>query len=743
MNVLLIGGPGSFIDNLIIKLNKEGHRVYLLTGNRYDRLVYQKVFERYNFPYDCSSLNEIVESTNPDLTIFMGAYDTNFRWRDEEAEAVKYSSSLVNILMSYAVRGKGRFLYLSSQEVYGGYYLENIPETEPTSPVSIHGMALAQGEEMCESFRKTRGLDIVTLRLDHLYGIPKKRLEVADICSRMCLEALERNQITVGKNDRLSLLYETDAIEFVYRIAACKSHKASLYNISSSKPVSRQELAQIVRKAFEGSVELVNEEGLNTERPSTEGEEKSDDKTDLKKRILSNALYDSEFGNPFFCEIPVIVDKIVAQMKKNSYVFLTGEDAKPPLVKRILKKAGWLLQALVPFAENLVAFIPFFMLNNRAVGSQYFANLDFYLLYVLLFAIVYGQQQATFSAVLAVAGYFFRQMYERSGFEVLLDANTYVWIAQLFIMGLVVGFMRDQITKLKKESEEEKDFLSVQLTDIQDINSSNVRVKDALETQIVNQNDSVGKIYSITSALDQYNPEEVLFYAAEMLGQLVKSKDVAIYTVSNAAYARLFSSTSKKARMLGNSIRYTEMGELYETLLERKVFINRRMDERYPLMANAIYENDEMQMILMIWGIPWESMTLGQANQLVVISALIQNAVLRANRYLAVLEDQRYVEDTHTLETGAFSSLMKAYLTAQSRGLTECTVLKVEANPKTSREAGKQLVSKLRQSDYMGTLADGGLYALLSNTSHKDAEYVIRRFKEAGFASYIVEDVLA
>ena len=35
MNVLLIGGSGSLINNLIIKLKKEGHRVYLLTGSRY------------------------------------------------------------------------------------------------------------------------------------------------------------------------------------------------------------------------------------------------------------------------------------------------------------------------------------------------------------------------------------------------------------------------------------------------------------------------------------------------------------------------------------------------------------------------------------------------------------------------------------------------------------------------------------------------------------------------------------
>ncbi len=753
MNVLLVGGAGSLIDNLIIKLNKEGHRVYLLTGNRYHKLPYQKVFERYNFTYDCSCLSEIFDSVNPDVTICMGAYDTNFKWLNEETESVKYSASLMNILMGYAMKNKGRFIYLSSERVYSGNYPEDILESEPTSPAGLRDMALAQAEEMCESYRKNRGLDIVTLRMDHLYGIPKNRMDVVDICNKMCLEVLEKKRIIIRENSFFSLLYETDAIEFIYRVVSCREHKSSLYNIASSIPVSQRELAGIVWSIMggEGGGEKIPETQSGGVVPSEENagqgtassivvEKSEDGEYGEERRILSNKLFDSEFGNPFFCEIPVIVKKIAIQMQKNKYVFLTGEEAKPPLKERILKKAGWFLRAIVPFLENLILFIPFFMLNNRAVGSEYFTKLDFYLLYVLLFAIVYGQQQATFSAVLAVAGYCFRQMYDRSGFEVMLDADTYIWIAQLFILGLAVGYMRDQIIKMRKESEEEKDFLSLQLSDVQDINSSNVRVKDALETQIVNQYDSVGKIYSITSALDQYSPEEVLFYAAEMLGKLVKSKDVAIYTVSNASYARLFSSTSKKARVLGHSIKYTQMGAMSEALANRKVFINREMNQEYPLMAHAIYDNDEMQMILMVWGIPWESMTLGQANQLVVISALIQNAVVRSNRYMSALEDQRYVEDTQTLETSAFTALMNAYLTAQSKGLTECTVLRVKAEPEEYKEAGHLLMGKLRQTDYIGTLSDGGLYALLSNTNEQDAQFVMKRFAEIGYESHIVRD---
>ena len=80
------------------------------------------------------------------------------------------------------------------------------------------------------------------------------------------------------------------------------------------------------------------------------------------------------------------------------------------------------------------------------------------------------------------------------------------------------------------------------------------------------------------------------------------------------------------------------------------MFINRKLTENQPLMANAVYgEQGEMQTIIMIWSIPWESMTLGMANQLVVISALIHTAVSRANRYLAALEEERYVDGSRMM----------------------------------------------------------------------------------------------
>lgn len=82
------------MDGLINKFNKDGHRVYLLTGNRNVRTSYQKVFEKYNFKYDSDSIREIFASTNPDVVIFTGAQDTHYRWENARKEAVQFSTDL-------------------------------------------------------------------------------------------------------------------------------------------------------------------------------------------------------------------------------------------------------------------------------------------------------------------------------------------------------------------------------------------------------------------------------------------------------------------------------------------------------------------------------------------------------------------------------------------------------------------------------------------------------------------------
>ena len=728
MNILLIGGSNALMNHLIQRLNKEGHKTFLLTGSRYKNEWYERVYERYDFLYGASNLPEVVQSADPDVTIYLGAYDCNYRWQNEESESVRYTSGVANLLMACATQKHTRFVYLSSDSVFGAGKEDAIKESDPVTPSEFKGIAIAQGEEACIAYSNSHKLEVMILRLAGLNAVPSGIWDVSDVISKMVLEHIRKREINAFRNRVYSVLYEPDAVQFIVQAALAPQHESVIYHIASSNVTSDEELADLVRrqtKPYLGPDEqtIVNvKNGVQVHR------------------ILDNTLFTEEFGMNRVSSKEAIVSTIVSSMYDRKNVFLLEEEQKKSLWQRFYSRLGWLMKAAIPFVENIVFFIPFFMLNNRAVGSAYFSKLDFYLLYVLLFAVVHGQQQATFSAILATAGFIFRQMYTRTGLEVLADYNTYVWIAQLFIVGLVVGYMRDQLRKLRAEAKEDREFMNEQLDDIKDINASNVRIKDALEVQVVTQNDSIGKVFSITSRLDQYSNDEVLFYAAEIIEEMMGTNDVAIYNVVNGDYARLFTATSATAASLGNSIRYRELVDLYETIAEKKVYINRILDDRMPLMANAIFEGDEMKIIIMLWEIPWERMTLGQANTLQVISLLIQNAVLRANRYLDVLHSQRFIDDTRIMRADAFIGLYNAYSNAVKRHLTVFTLLGVDTGNENIIMAGEKIASKMRYSDYLGLGNDNRLYILLTNTNIENAKYVRDRIHAIGYKTVVLRE---
>lgn len=720
MNILLIGGTSSFMNNTITKFKKEGHKVYLLSGNRYGKEYYQKVFERYDFPYDCPNLDDIYESVHPDVVIYTGIYDTNYRWHNEEKDSVSFLNGLNSLLMGFRSQSHGKFIYISSEAVYSSNFENDIKEGTEYVTSGAKSLTAAQAENLVRSYDALSGVDTVILRLGNLFSIPESTSDCTDICSKLTYQAVQRHHIMVSDHS-FAPLFETDAISRVYALATAGTHEYNEYNISGNTLITEQEIADLVLSTTGEKADIINQEG-NTVRCK-----------------LDSERFEKEFGNNFYCELTAVLQRVIEQVRRNKFEY-REDDGKSKEKEKRKNGMSAAARAIVPFLENIIGFGIVMIIAIATKDISFVQRIDLFLIYTLIFAMVYGQNQAILSGLLSMVGFYFIQASDRGGATVVMDASTYIWTAQIFILGLSVGFMHDRIDKLRKEHEAESVFYNMQLADMKDINTSNVRVKDALETQIVNQSDSVGKIYSITSALDQYSPEEVLFYAADMISRITKSRDVAIYTVSNSDYARLFSFTSKKAQMLGNSIKYSDMGEMTQTLNDKKVFINRKLDDRYPLMASAVYDDTgRMQLIIMIWSVPWENMTLGQANQLVVIGALIQNAVIRATRYLEALEEKRYIKDTRALEPSAFTALRDAYLDAGAKGLTECLLLKC-TNVDDSTKAYVERVSKLlRNTDYIGVLEDG-VYLLLPNTESSDLSIVTNRLKANNVECVPVEE---
>lgn len=267
-----------------------------------------------------------------------------------------------------------------------------------------------------------------------------------------------------------------------------------------------------------------------------------------------------------------------------------------------------------------------------------------------------------------------------------------------------------------------------------------LQMKMESRLQLDKYKDSLDTVYEIMARLNRYTTEQMLFYTARLLADLMHSEDVAIYTVVNKTYARLFSATSPEARKLGNSIKYPAMENMYQELQDGKIYLNTAGAENLPLMAGAVYADERIQLLLMFWGIPSRNITSIEANRLTVIITLIQNSLLRAKRCMVSFRKQNYMEGSNVLNEEAFTALVKTFLDAKSNGLAECTLLEINLGYEDYEPVSRKLACDIRQTDYMGIMDGRKLYILLTNTDPKNAEVVQKRLQKIGYRSTIKEN---
>ncbi len=724
MNVLIVGGYNVFVSQLIEKFNKEGWEVYLMTGSKNPTRRHPYVFEQYDFRYDTDSIKEIMDSASPDLVVFTGAYDENLNSGKTRRESMYYMSSLINILMASQMLRIPRFVYISSHEVHEESFSGLITEEMKASPVSTKGMLVAQGEDLVVRYGETTPMDTLVLRLDHMYWIPKNRNEVGEIHGEMCLRALRDRKVPASEKHIFSAVYISDAIFAVYEIATRQEHQHRIYQITTSEEENEIQAARVIQEASERSVTIQdNTVGLT------------------RRNVMSSLRVRKEFGISARFHYEDRVRRMMEYMDKNRNDFLSREEREGSWLQRMFRRFEKTIFALIPFAENFAVFAAVFLINNRTADSAYFRRVDIFLLYVVLFAVFYGKRQAIVAAFFSSIGFIFRQSYYRTAIEVLVDYNIYIWMAQLFIVGMAVGHLRDMIRIITDDKDEEIAFLSGQLDDIYDINSSNLKVKNILEDHIISYDDSLGVLQNLTEGLERLSPGETLYHAADVLCRVLGTDGVSIYKISNSDYCRLLAATNAAARQLGKSLKYSANRDLMESIERNEVYVNRSLEEGMPSMAYGLRHGETLEYILLVWELPFEKISLHQMNLLKVVGYMIQNAITRAAGYLDAVGDRRYLPETSILNAEAFAKERETSMEISKRDYADNALIRVESAGKADSLMENEqellrynalLLKNLRETDRFGVGEDGYLYILLSNSNAQEADIVIRRFAAQG-----------
>lgn len=737
LKVLIVGKYSVFVSQLIEKYDKEGWEVYLLTGSNKKNRRYKNVFEQYDFQYNTDSVKNVIDSASPDLIIFTGAYDDNFSQRSTRYESSYYLSSLVNILMSANMLNVPSFAYISSHEVFGENYITHIKENTSPSPVTNRAILISQGEELVKKYGKTTGMDTVVIRLDHMYWIPKEKkdLHFEDSHVKLCYSAIRNGYVSASAKKIFSSVYVSDAVFSIFEICGKENRQHDTYQVTSEKEENEMELAKIIQNSDKGKF-LIKDNTVGT----------------TQRCVMSGKRLEEEFGITAKYSYEERIIAILDFMCKHKGRFLAPEEKAKGFLGKFWAKSRSTVLKLIPFFENIVVFIMVFMINNRTADSMYFQKLDIFLLYVVLFALFYGKRQAIFSAGLSVAGYIFRQQYDRLGIDILIDYNTYIWIAQLFIVGMCVGHLKDSLKMITDDKDEEIQYLKGKLDDIHDINSSNLRVKNILENHIIDYDESLGTLTNIVDRLGKLHKGDVLIHAEEVLCEVLGTEDIAIYKVSNGDYCRLLVSKTKLSRQFGKSLKYSEFGDILEVLNKKEIFINRSLSENLPIMASALYSGNNIKYIIFIWNLSFEKISLHEIDLLKVICYIIQNAIERDELYESATKNKRFLANTNILNKDEFEAFVQLCREAKKNEYMEfgliCTERQVLGENENLDEKFEEILEleykilqNIRDTDIIGMGKDGHLYVILANSNSNESKIVVDRLKNHGVECFLKESL--
>jgi len=166
---------------------------------------------------------------------------------------------VVSILEALRSRKDVRLVHISTDEVYGDVERDSFRESDRLRPSSPYAASKASADMFCLAYRRTYGLDVVTVRLTNTFGpyqFPEK------LIPKTVIRAILGLSIPIygsGKNIR-DWLYVLDACEAI-DLALRKGEPGEIYNVSAGNELENIEVVRRILKVMgrdESLIEFVD-----------------------------------------------------------------------------------------------------------------------------------------------------------------------------------------------------------------------------------------------------------------------------------------------------------------------------------------------------------------------------------------------------------------------------------------------------------------------------------------------------
>lgn len=722
MKVLVTGGYGFIGSYVAERLVKEGHQIFILDNLSTGHLDHVKTKHKALI---CSTMDkkaeELFRNHQIDIVIHLASPnqldDLNVKSGTEEQLL-----GLINMLslsVKYSVK---KFIYASSGAVYGPQDHCAIKEDFVSNPLTPYAFNQLMGEKYCLKWSQLYGLDVMCLRISNVYGFRRHVQSYGGVIHHWFKQLIDGQELSLhGEGDQIrDFIYVEDVVDAIYR--SLESGYSGIINISSNKETTLISILQHLKEIDE-NLRYIQKPAKPMDLPYS----RFDNSQAIK--ILDWApLYSLEQGLEktyhLYKNANTIAQKAIAKEKKR---------IKIPYIK-----------SLVPYLENLLAFglTTFFTLLPQDFG---FVLLDYKILYIMLMGILYGSKHAILAVVLSWALYMVDYIAKGMDLVALFyDMENLARMVVYLFIGLVVGYRIDKKDLKLADQTLDLEAIEEKYEFLQQIYQDTRTVKEELHSQLLNSEDSLGKIYNITKELDSLEPEQIYMSAVQLLEGIMKSKDISIYTLNeNKSFMRLAAKSRMAMLKRTSSWKVSEDTLLQKVIQSKKVFVNKDLENDYPLLIAPVVDSNEVIAFVLIEKVEFEYFNLYYQNLFQVVINLISAALTRAYRYLNVSKHERFFEGTNLLKTDSLEEILRGKREIKREQGIEFILLEIEsltAHVRDWEEFSNLFTGVLREKDYVGMGRKGSFNVLLSNTDEAGAKIVQERLTTKGILTRMIQE---
>ncbi len=385
----------------------------------------------------------------------------------------------------------------------------------------------------------------------------------------------------------------------------------------------------------------------------------------------------------------------------------------------------------------LFALVAYLCIENE--GTMLFGLVDIRVLYILIISATMGFMHSILSTLFSIGLVIYMDILTGTTLSNLEISKETLYSILLFsLVGLIIGYVRDVSRQKLKESEREREeAIAIKNHTVSTMNES-LRVRDALQEQVLNSEDSYGKVFSIASQLNSLDMNKLRGDIIRIFETVLNNETIALYLLSANNEAMRLVGSSKGFTKAKKSIFVNQDKEINEVITKKMMYVRRDVAQESDYAMIAPIKNAEgVVALIVVHETSIMNMTLHYQNLFEMTVKLVTNSVVNAYEHQKVIMEKQHDEHSGVLKQEFFNEKLAQSKELQQNGVADYTLLSVDND--NTPELCNTIISMLREHDWVGESETRKLMIIVSNSSKEEAQHLRMRLSSKGIFTRIEE----